>query len=146
MSEIKCETVILSAMAEFDGEEQAFSSEQSKTHLAVCENCRREIEEMQTTIGLLETQTRREQTADLWQLIEKRIEPLPKEATQLSWKFFALLAGFLVAFRLLEMLPAEEFNFFFKFVPLVFVVALFGFLKENPFKINTQLTLENDYE
>jgi hypothetical protein len=27
-------------------------------------------------------------------------------------------------------------------VPLIFVVALFGFLKENPFKINTELILE----
>ena len=44
--------------------------------------------------------------------------------------------------QLLEMLPAEEFGFLFKLVPLIFVFGLFGFLKENPFKINTRLTLE----
>jgi len=30
----------------------------------------------------------------------------------------------------------------FKIVPLIFVVALFVFLKENPFKINAELGLE----
>jgi predicted anti-sigma-YlaC factor YlaD len=142
MSEIKCEDAILSAMAEFDGEDPPLSSEQLKAHIAVCENCQEEVEQMQKAVGLLQRQTRREQTADLWHLIEKRIEPQQTDAPQISWKVFALLGAFLVAYKLLEMLPAEEFGFPFKFVPLVFVVALFGFLKENPFKINTQLTLE----
>lgn len=142
MSEIKCEDAILSAMAEFDGEETPLSSEQLKVHLAFCENCRQEIEQMQNAVNLLQAQTRREQRADLWQQIEKRIEPQKTGAPQISWKTFALLGAFLVAYKLLEMLPAEEFGFPFKFVPLIFVIALFGFLKENPFKINTQLTLE----
>ena len=143
MSEIKCEDAILSAMAEFDGEEPLISAEQLKTHLDGCENCRREIAQMQKTFGLLRAQTRREQTADLWLSIEKRIEPLQTEAApQIGWNVFALLAVFLVGYKLLEMLPDEDFGFLFKFVPLVFVVALFGFLRENPFKINTQLTLE----
>ena len=142
MNEFKCENAILSAMAEFDGEETLLSSEQLKAHLAVCENCRREIEQMQNAIGLLQAQMRRKQPADLWHLIEKRIESQQKDATQIGWKFFALLGAFLAAYKLLEMLPAEDFGFLFKFVPLIFVVALFGFLKENPFKINTQLTFE----
>ncbi|HEX8196866.1 MAG TPA: hypothetical protein VF571_11815, partial [Pyrinomonadaceae bacterium] len=91
----------------------------------------------------LQMQARREQPADLWRLIEKRIEsPQSKPARQISWKAFALLAAFLVAYKLLEMLAPQEFGFLFKFVPLIFVFGLFGFLKENPFKINTRLTLE----
>ncbi|HYP50318.1 MAG TPA: hypothetical protein VEQ34_05195, partial [Pyrinomonadaceae bacterium] len=74
MSETECRDVILSAMAESDGEELLLSSELTNAHLAVCENCRQEIEQLQTTVGLLQMQTRREQTADLWHLIEKRIE------------------------------------------------------------------------
>ena len=142
MSEIECRDAIISAMAEFDGEAPLLSSEQVNMHLAVCENCRQEIEQLQTTVGLLQMQTRRGQTADLWHLIEKRIESPQKVTRQTSWKAFALLAAFLVAYKLLEMLPAEEFGFLFKFVPLIFVFGLFGFLKENPFKINTRLTLE----
>lgn len=143
MSDIKCEDAILSAMAEFDGEEPLFSSEQLKAHLNGCENCRREIVQMQKTFGLLQRQTRREEIADLWHSIEKQIEPQQMKASpQIGWNVFAFLTAFLVGFKLLEMLPAEEFGFLFKFVPLIFVVALFGFLRENPFKINAQLTLE----
>lgn len=142
MSEIKCKNAILSAMAEFDGESPLLSSEQVNMHLAVCENCRQEIEQLQTTVGLLQMQARREQPADLWRLIEKRIESQQKVAPQTNWKMFALLGTLLVAYKLVEMLAPQEFGFLFKLVPLVFVVALFGFLKENPFKINTRLTLE----
>ncbi|HEX8195717.1 MAG TPA: hypothetical protein VF571_05850, partial [Pyrinomonadaceae bacterium] len=117
MSEIECKDAILSAMAEFDGEARLLSSEQVTAHLAVCENCRQEIEQVQTTVGLLQMQVRREQRADLWQLIEKRIESPQKGERQTSWETFALLAAFLVAYKLLEMLPAQEFGFLFKFVP-----------------------------
>ena len=142
MSEIECRDAILSAMAEFDGEAPLLSSEQVNAHLAVCENCRQEIEQLQATVGFLQMQARREQPADLWRLIEKRIESPQIGERQTSWKTFALLTTILVAYKLLEMLPAEEFGFLFKLVPLIFVIALFGFLKENPFKINTRLTLE----
>jgi hypothetical protein len=40
------------------------------------------------------------------------------------------------------MLPAREFNWSLKLMPIVLIAALFGALKENPFKINTELTLE----
>ena len=142
MSEIECKDAILSAMAEFDGEAPLLSSEQTNAHLAVCANCRQEIEQLQTTVGLLQMQARREQPADLWRLIEKRIESQQKVTPQTNWKTFALLGALLVAYKLLEMLAPQEFGFLFKLVPLIFVIALFGFLKENPFKINTRLTLE----
>jgi predicted anti-sigma-YlaC factor YlaD len=129
-------------MAEFDGEAPLLSSEEVNAHLAVCENCRQEIEQLQTMLDLLQMQTRRGQTADLWRLIEKRIESQQRAAPQTNWKTFALLGALLVAYKLVEMLSAEEFGFLFKLVPLIFVFGLFGFLKENPFKINTRLTLE----
>jgi predicted anti-sigma-YlaC factor YlaD len=142
MSETECRDAILSAMSEFDGEAPLLSSEQVNAHLAVCENCRQEIGKQQNVAGLLQMQARREQPADLWRLIEKRIESPQIGERQTSWKTFALLTTILVAYKLLEMLPAEEFGFLFKLVPLIFVFGLFGFLKENPFKINTRLTLE----
>lgn len=142
MNEINCENAMLAMMAMMDGEETLLSSEQTTAHLAQCKNCRQEFEQMQNIAGLLKKQNRREQDADLWLLIEKRIGAQNETASVIGWKMFILLGAFLVAYKLLEMIPERDFGLLFKFVPLVFVVALFGFLKENPFKINTELGLE----
>ena len=140
MTKINCENVLLAMLAELDGEETEFSAEQRMQHFAECADCQREFEQIQKTDDLLKKQTRREQDADLWSAIERRIEP--KLAPRVGWQIFLVTGAFLVACKLLEMLPAEEFGWWLKIVPLIFVIALFGFLKENPFKINTELILE----
>ncbi|MDQ6785835.1 MAG: hypothetical protein M3033_03315 [Acidobacteriota bacterium] len=142
MNEINCENTMLAMMAVMDGEETLLSSEQTTAHLAQCKNCRQEFEQMQNFVDLLKKQKRGAQNADLWMSIEKRIGAQNEAASLIGWKTFLLLGAFLVAYKLLEMIPERDFGLFFKFVPLVFVVALFGFLKENPFKINTELGLE----
>jgi predicted anti-sigma-YlaC factor YlaD len=140
MNETNCENVLMAKMAEIDGEETTVFSEQINLHLATCENCRQEIEQMQVADNLLKRQVRREQDADLWSAIEKQIGA--KTTSQIGWKPFALLGVLLVAYKLLEMLPRQDFGLAFKLVPLVFIVALFVFLKENPFKINAELMPE----
>lgn len=136
MNKENCEEVLIAMMAVFDGERTAFSPEQLNSHLASCENCRQEIEQTQNTFTLLKSQERREFDVDLWSAIEPRLE------AKTNWKPFVFLAVFLVVYKLAEMLPVIDFGFAFKFVPLVFVIALFAVLKENPFKINTDLILE----
>jgi predicted anti-sigma-YlaC factor YlaD len=138
MNKENCEEILMALMAVFDGEKTDLSPEQLKAHTANCENCRREIEQMQNTFTLLKEQERRVQNADLWSAIEPRIEAKAKT----NWRPLAFLGIFLVVYKLLEMLPERDFGLAFKIVPLVFVVALFGLLKENPFKINTELVLE----
>ena len=140
MNGINCENALMAKMAEMDGEEISISSEQINLHLKDCENCRREIEQLHSADVTLKKMERREQTADLWTAIEARIEP--KKDSLIGWKPFALCGSLLVAYKLLEMLPAESFGLAFKLVPFVFIVALFAFLKENPFKINEELVLE----
>lgn len=140
MKEETCENVLMAMMAVFDGEKTEFSPEQLNSHLAGCKNCRDRIEQMQNTFNLLKSQKRLEQDADLWFAVEKRIGA--QTASRISLKPFVLLGIFLVGYKLLEMLPDDGFGLWFKLVPLVFVIALFGFLKENPFKINTELILE----
>jgi predicted anti-sigma-YlaC factor YlaD len=140
MNEINCETFLMTKMAEIDGEETEISAEQINLHLVACENCRQEIKQMRSTDNLLGRQTRREQDADLWSAIENRIGK--RAVSQTGWKPFALLGALLVAYKLLEMLPAQDLGLAFKFVPLVLIVVLFVFLKENPFKINGELILE----
>ncbi len=140
MNEINCEIFLMTKMAEIDGEETEISAEQMNLHLAACGNCRQEIEQMRSTDNLLGRQTRHEQDADLWSAIENRIGK--QTVSQTGWKPFALLGALLVAYKLLEMLPAQDLGLAFKFVPLVLIVVLFVFLKENPFKINSELIPE----
>jgi hypothetical protein len=54
------------------------------------------------------------------------------------------LGALLLGYRLLELLPDRDFSFLFKFVPVLLVIAAFGYLKENPFKINAELSLEGE--
>lgn len=138
MNKENCEEILIALMAVFDGETTGFAPEQLNAHLAGCENCRREIGQMQSAFALLKAQERLEHDADLWSAIEPQI----KSEARTNWKPFAFLGVFLVVYKLAALLPETDFGFVFKIVPLVFVVALFAFLKENPFKINTELLLE----
>ena len=90
----------------------------------------------------LQRQKRRAGAADLWFEIEKRIDEKQVSETVALHYFFLLLGAILVIYKLLEMVPAQDLGFTFKFVPVIFIAALFYFLKENPFKINTELKLE----
>jgi len=142
MNTITCEAVILAATAAIDGEEAVLYSERATAHLAHCENCRREVEQMRNVVNLLKSRTRRERTVDLWLEIERRLEVQTVSVPQKKWQPFLLLGVFLVAYKLFEMIPEIEFGFVLKLAPLVFVAAFFYLLRENPFKINTELALE----
>ncbi len=142
MKSDECEETILSAMAEMDGETPLLSSEQKARHLRRCEQCRMEIERQKVAVNLLQKQKRRTGAADLWFEIEKRIDGKPVSEQIARRHFFLLLGAILVIYKLLEMIPARDLGFLFKFVPVIFIAGLFYFFKENPFKINTGLKLE----
>ena len=140
MNEKSCENFLMAMAAVFDGEQTEFSPEELNFHLARCQNCRQEIGRMQDTFNLLKNQQRLQPDADLWLAVENRISA--KKSSPISLKPFILLGLFLVAYKLLETIPTLDFGLIYKIIPLVFVVSLFVFLKENPFKINTELSLE----
>ena len=143
MNTMKCEDAMLTMLALLDGEEtEEVSSEQAAAHLNGCENCRREIAQMRDTVNLFKGRQRREQDADLWFEIEQRLDAQTSTAPQVKWQPFLILVAGLIIYKLLEMLPEREFGLSLKLVPLILVIALFVFLKENPFKINTELALE----
>jgi hypothetical protein len=77
---------------------------------------------------------------DLWPAIENRIAK--RSNSVIGWRPFALIGLLLVIYKLLEMLPARDLGLAFKLVPLVIVAFLFVLIKENPFRINTELVLE----
>ena len=140
MNKMNCEDILIQKSALLDGEKADLSAEEINAHLEICESCRQEIAQMENTVFLLKRQERRGIDADLWSAIEKRI---PAEtANKTNWQPFILLGVFLVVYKLVEMLPERDFGLALKLVPFVLVAVLFGFLKENPFKINTELILE----
>ncbi|MEP6901993.1 MAG: hypothetical protein ABJA66_09595 [Actinomycetota bacterium] len=142
MKNINCEDILIQKLALIDGEKTEFSDEQITAHLASCENCRQQIEQLQNTVVLLNRQKRRGQTADLWAAIEKQINPESEATFKIKWPPFVLLAILLAVYKFVEMVPERDLGWALKIVPVVLIAAVFGFLKENPFKINTELILE----
>ena len=136
MKELTCEDVLIAQMAIADGEDAGLSKEHLSAHLAVCANCQHALEQSQALDHVLAGQTLSEPRVDLWPAIESRI------GKRLGWQPFALIGLLLVIYKLLEMIPARDPGMAFKVVPLVIVVFLFILIRENPFKINTELVLE----
>ena len=138
MKELSCEDVLMAQMAAADGEESGFSKELLTAHVAGCANCQHELEQLQVLDQMFAGQHLSETRVDLWPVIENRIA---KRAVP-GWQPFALIGLLLVLYKLLEMLPARDLGMAFKLVPLVIVALLFVLIKENPFRINTELVLE----
>jgi hypothetical protein len=135
MKEITCEDVLMARMAAVDGEQ---NEEQFAAHIAGCANCQLELKQMQTLDQMLADHTLSVSNVDLWPAIEKGIA----KRSALGWRPFALIGLLLVVHKLLEMLPANDPGMMFKLAPLVIIALLFVFIKENPFRINTELVLE----
>lgn len=55
-----------------------------------------------------------------------------------------VLGVLLLGYRIAEMIPDHDFGLVFKFIPVLFVIVAFGYLRENPFKINTELRFEGE--
>ena len=140
MKDLSCEDVLMAQMAALDGEEPGFAKEQLAAHIAGCANCQHELKQLQALDQVLAGHTLSEPRVDLWPAIENRIAKRTRPVV--SWQPFALIGLLLVIYKLLEMLPARDPGMAFKLVPLVIVALLFVLIKENPFRINTELVLE----
>ena len=140
MKELSCEDVLMAQMSVADGEEPGFSKEQLVAHIATCANCHHELKQSQALDQVLAGHALSETRVDLWPAIETRIAK--KSGSAIGWKPFALIGLLLVIYKLMEMLPAEDPGMAFKLVPLVIVALLFVLIRENPFRINTELVLE----
>jgi len=143
MNKVNCEIVCIAAMAVADGYDSVLSPDRIKAHLAGCADCRREVEHLQALSSLLDKQERRPRTEIVWNRIEPRLPNAPPGQRTSAVLFpFILLGLLLLGYRLVEMIPDRHFGLLFKLIPILLVIAAFGYLRENPFKINSQLTLE----
>ena len=130
-------------MAAADGEQPEVSKDDVSAHIASCGNCQHELRQMQGLDQVLASHTLSEPRVDLWPVIETRIAK--HTGYILGWQPFVLIGLLLVIYKLLEMLPARDLGFAFKLVPLVIVTLLFVLIRENPFRIDTELVLENHH-
>jgi hypothetical protein len=137
---MKCEEVILAAMAIVEGETPALPPAQVSAHVAECAGCRLEVEGLKQTMKLFDSQIRSRQEVDLWPSIHERLESVGDP--QPALRVFVILGLLLVIYKLVEMVPERDLGLLFKLVPVVFVVVLFGFLKVNPFRISMDLEAE----
>ena len=139
MKDLICENVLMAMMAEADGESAALSPEEIQGHLSACEDCRDEAVRTQVVTDILRQGARSEETVDLWPAISRRLD---QHASEIRWQPFAIVGVLLLAYKLFEMLPADRPSWAIQLVPLITFGALLVFLRENPFKINSELVLE----
>ncbi len=139
MSALNCEDMLMAKMAAADGEVTEFSKE-ANLHFEQCEKCQNEFEQMQNLDQLFIRQERLEHNADLWPLIENRIDDA--QGKRIGWLPFAIVAVLLVGYKLFEMLPERDPGLTFKLVPLAIVVILFVLIRENPFRVNSEFMFE----
>lgn len=145
MKELNCETVLMAAMAAADGHPTTMESGQVEAHLAVCDDCRSELESLGGLVKLLDSQKRRQSDDDVWSALEPRLvvhaERLPADDNIRMWVPIGLI---LLSYKLFEQIPDRHLALVYKLLPLLLVTAVFVYLKQNPFKINTQLKLEGE--
>ena len=149
MSKLNCESISMAAMALAEGYQSDLSAQQIQTHLASCSECRRELGQLEALSRVLDAQARRQRTEDIWPLIETRIErrfanAAPVQSSSPAWAAFVILGLLLLGYRIVELVPDRNFSLLFKVVPLLFVIAAFSYLRENPFKIAAELNLEGE--
>lgn len=139
MKEVHCERVLIAAMAQSDGEESELSPEEVGSHLGTCEACRDEVVRMQSVTEKFFKASPAESGVDLWPGVSTR---LAASHQKVSWRPFVVVGVLLLACKLFEMVPETDPGWVVKLVPLIIFAALLFFLRENPFKINSELNVE----
>jgi anti-sigma factor RsiW len=144
MTEINCESVSIAAMALADGEESMLRAEEIEAHLLNCDRCRVEIEQLRTLNQFLSSQDRVKHQVALWPIVNKRIETTAESRSALPWRLLLLFVIPLFGYKFLTLLLQATPSLWIKLVPIALVIAVFFYLKTNPFKINCELSLKGE--
>ena len=145
MEEANCENVRIASMAQADGASTGLSLDQVEAHLATCAACRQEVTEMRAITGLLDMAERSTRYEQVWPLIEKRLDGLTPESKRLGdWRPFLVLGLLLAGYRIILAMTDQDLGFSFKLVPVALLIAVFLYLKENPFRVNSNLRLQGE--
>jgi predicted anti-sigma-YlaC factor YlaD len=142
MNRVNCESIRLAAMAVADGENPLIPAPDIELHLSTCDHCRSDVAQLQSLLKLLDGQHRRERTEILWDGIAEDLRPktaLPTTADH--WPWFMLLGLLVAVYRIAVSTSDWEPGWWLKLAPVLLVIAVFGLLRENPFKVNTELKI-----
>jgi len=144
MTEIDCETVRVAAMAISDGEASSLKKEEIESHLLNCAACREEIEPLRATNQLLSSQRRLKPEVNLWPTISERIHSNVETRQPFRWRVLLLFGLPLFGYKFFLLLVQAAPSLWSKLVPVILMIAIFTYLKTNPFKINSDLKLEGE--
>ena len=144
MTENTCETVCLAAMALADGEDSTLRPEEIEMHLVNCESCRVEIEQLQSLNHFLNSQKRLKPQAAVWPIINERFRAKAGNAIPLQWQLLLLFVIPLFGHKFLLLMLQTAPSLWTRLVPIILVIAVFIYLKTNPFKINNELSLKGE--
>lgn len=136
-----CESIQMSAMALADGELSPLPLAEVEAHLAGCANCRQEAEGLQSLAQRLTAQQRLMHDEDVWQRIAPQLAATARRP-RVSWRVLALLGLALLGGRTFELIAPHDLGLWFGLVFVAVIVVAFALLKENPFRINTELQSE----
>jgi len=140
MNQVNCENVCLAAMAVADGEKPLIPAPDIELHLAQCDRCRADVEQLQAFIELLNAPRRRERTESVWRRVAESLRHSGKARTVPDhWPWFLLLGLLLAGYRVIVAASDWEPSILFKVAPVLLAIAVFIFLRENPFKVNPGL-------
>ena len=130
-----CEGWRMAAMAVADREKPPVSRAAIETHLLTCDGCRRVIEELQELARTWDGQRRPDYYVDLWPAIQDRLGR-PKR----HW--LPMLVVLLVIFKLADLVTDTSLALWVQVVPVLMAATAFALLRQNPFRIQTDLALK----
>jgi predicted anti-sigma-YlaC factor YlaD len=140
MNQVSCESVRLAAMAVADDEKPLIPAPDVELHLAQCDRCRGDVELLKAFIELLNGQRRRERAESVWERVAESLRHSDKARTAPDhWPWFLLLGLLLAGYRVIVAMSDWEPNILIKLATVLLAVAVFVFLRENPFKVNPGL-------
>ena len=137
---MKCEEALMMKMAELDGE--GVASTDAVKHIESCDNCRHEIAAMQGLDAIFRQHTAATSDVNVWPIVETRIAGTK---TRVGWQALTVLVVAMAVIKIIEMSLDKDPGWLFGLVPLAVAVVLFILLRENPFKVNTELILESNH-
>ena len=144
MTDINCESIRIAAMALADGEESPLSTAEIQAHLSNCESCSEEIAQLHDTNKLFSSQQRLKYQIDLWPQLNDRIQATAGSSPPFRWRVLLLFGIPLFGYRILMLVLQAAPSLWSKLVTVILVIAVFSYLRANPFKINSELTLEGE--
>lgn len=136
MKKLSCEEALITLMAEADGEAVEHVHD-ATIHVGQCDSCQSELSVMMSVDARMMLMTRADQEADLWPSIEARV--LKK---QIGWRPFIALALGLITYKCADFLIETDPGFIFRLIPVAVITLIFFLIRENPFRINAELSLE----